>query len=153
MKKKLWFLTLCLIMLLSLFSSCSYSAPFRRLEAVPPDALVVVTLTEATHKAGQKGAFFSDTQAVLATLPQQAGLIGYSYRFEIVGKRAWTMTAWKDLAARDRFASSPTHMAAVRNSRNTCDATRFVTLELPARSVPLRWGEVVKLLSAAPVRE
>jgi hypothetical protein len=73
--------------LLSLLNSCSYTAPFRRVETPVKGSIVLVTLTAVEHKPGQRAEFFTDTKNVLADLPNQTGLIGYSFRFQILGKR------------------------------------------------------------------
>jgi heme-degrading monooxygenase HmoA len=139
--------------LFTFLSSCSYTAPFRRVESVPADAKVIVTLSAVEHQKGQRKPFFKDTQRVIADLPNQSGLVGYSFRFQIFGNKAWTMTAWKDEAARDRFAKSPIHLAAVRNSRTTAQNMRFVSVTVPASSLPMRWDEALRLLENAPPYE
>jgi hypothetical protein len=136
--------------LLSLLNCCSYTAPFRRVEAPVKGSTVLVTLSAVEHKPGQRGAFFSDTKNVLADLPNQSGLIGYSFRFQILGKKAWTMTAWKNEESRDRFAASPTHLKAVRNSRVTARNMRFVTVSVPEASLPMKWSEALRHLENAP---
>jgi hypothetical protein len=139
--------------LITFLSSCSYTAPFRRVESVPAGAKVIVTLSAVEHKKGQRKPFFADTQRVIADLPNQSGLVGYSFRFQIFGNKAWTMTAWKDEASRDRFAQSPIHLAAVRNSPTTAQNMRFVSVTVPASSLPMRWDEALRLLEDAPPYE
>ncbi len=139
-----------LMPLLTLLTSCSYTAPFRRVETPVKGSTVLVTLTAVEHKPGQRGAFFTDTKNVLADLPNHAGLIGYSFRFQILGKKAWTMTAWKDEESRDRFVASPIHRKAVRNSRFTSQNMRFITVSLPEASLPMKWSEARRHLENAP---
>ena len=75
MKKALWFISIIILMgLFTLISGCSYTAPFHRVEAVSPDATVIVTLSAVEHLKGQRKPFFVDTKRVLADLPNQAGL-------------------------------------------------------------------------------
>jgi hypothetical protein len=151
MKKAFWFVGIFIIMgLLSFLSSCSYTAPFRRVESVSPSANVIVTLSVVEHQKGQRKPFFTDTKRVLADLPNQVGLVGYSFRFQLVGNKAWTMTAWKDEASRDQFSKSPIHLAAVRNSRKTAQNMRFISVTLPASSLPMSWDEATRLLDKAP---
>lgn len=154
MKKALWFISIIILMgLFTLISGCSYTAPFRRVEAVSPDATVIVTLSAVEHQKGQRKPFFVDTKRVLADLPNQAGLVGYSFRFQLIGNKAWTMTAWKDEASRNHFSRSPIHLAAVRNSRVTAQKMRFITVTLPAGSLPMSWDEAIRLLETAPAYE
>jgi heme-degrading monooxygenase HmoA len=100
--------------------------------------------------------FFQDTRRVLAGLPEQPGLVGYSFRFEIFGRTAWTMTAWKDEASLNAFVRSPAHREAVRRSGETAQNLRFVTLERAIGSLPLNWRDARRLLAEAeetkPVR-
>jgi hypothetical protein len=150
MKKTTWFIgILCIMGLLSFLSSCSYSAPFRRVESVSQNANVIVTLIAVEYQKGQRKPFFADTKRVLADLPNQAGLVGYSFRFQLLGNKAWTMTAWKDEASRDQFSKSPIHLAAVRNSRKTAQNMRFITVTVPASSLPMSWDKALALLETA----
>jgi hypothetical protein len=138
----------------SLLASCSYTAPFRLVEPVPAGLkTAVVTLGAVESRAGQRRAFFDDTKRVLADLPNQSGLLGYSFRFELLGRKAWTMTAWKDAASRDRFAASPVHQSAVRNSRVTAQNMRFVSVEVPVSELPMSWSAALRLLETAPSHE
>ncbi len=130
-------------------TSCSYTAPFRRVETVARDATVVVTLSQVEHQKGKRKPFFEDTRRVLADLPNNPGLVGYSFRFQIIGNKAWTITAWKDEAARDQFARSPVHLAAVRNSRLTAQNMRFISLQVPASSLPMSWDKALRHLEKA----
>lgn len=157
MRRKLGFILLILILampLLSFLSACAYTAPFRRVEPVPDNLkTAVVTLSAVESQPGQRKAFFADTQRVLSSLRNQPGLLGYSFRFQFLGRKAWTMTAWKDIASRDRFAASPLHQAAVKNSRFTAQNMRFITVTLPVSELPMKWTEALSLLDSAPTYE
>ena len=154
MKKKVLFFSIAIAMGLFVFlSSCTYTAPFREVEAVSPEAQVIVTLSAVEHQKGQRKRFLADTRRVLADLPNQAGLVGYSFRFQLLGNKAWTMTAWKDEASRDQFAKSPVHLAAVRRSRLTAKNMRFISASVPAGSLPMSWDEAIRLLDKAPAYE
>jgi heme-degrading monooxygenase HmoA len=97
--------------------------------------------------------FFSDTRRVLADLAEQPGLVGYSFRFEIFGRTAWTMTAWKDESSLNAFVRSPAHREAVRRSGDTAQNLRFATIEVPVGSLPLTWREVRRLVAEAAERK
>lgn len=151
MKKRHFLIIIPLAMgVLCFLGGCSYTAPFRQMQSLPADRKVVVTLTEVEHRPGQKGAFFRDTKNVIADLPNQSGLVGYSFRFQILGRKAWTMTAWGDEASRDAFVESPVHLRAMRNSRITAQNMRFTTVNVLAGSLPMHWEEALRLLKAAP---
>jgi len=154
MKKHFWFIGILIVMgLLSFLGGCSYTAPFRRFESVSPDAQVIVTLSVVEHRKGQRKPFFEDTKRVLADLPNQSGLVGYSFRFQLIGNRAWTMTAWKDEASRVRFSKSPLHLDAVRNSSKTAQNMRFTSVTVPASSLPMSWDGAIRLLGEASAYE
>ena len=154
MKKHFWFIGILIVMgLLSFLGGCSYTAPFRRFESVSPDAKVIVTLSVVEHRKGQRKPFFEDTKRVLADLPNQSGLVGYSFRFQLIGNRAWTMTAWKDESSRVRFSKSPLHLDAVRNSSKTAQNMRFTSVTVPASSLPMNWDEAIRLLGEASAYE
>lgn len=155
MKRKHWIALLILAMpLIALLSGCTYTVPFRRVESGPDgNQPAVVTLSAVESKPGRRSAFFADTKRVLADLPNHSGLLGYSVRFQIFGRRAWTMTAWKDEDARDRFAASPIHRAAVKNSRVTAQNMRFISVTVPVSELPMKWREALRLLERAPAYE
>jgi hypothetical protein len=60
------------------------------------------------------------------------------------------MTAWKDEESRDRFAASPIHRKAVRNSLVTAQKMRFITVSVPETSLPMKWSEAQRHLENAP---
>lgn len=151
MKRNRWIIIFLLIMpLFAFILSCSYTAPYRLVEPIPKDTkTVLVTLSAVESKPGQRRAFFDDTKRVLADLPNQNGLLGYSFRFQVIGRRAWTMTTWKDEASRDAFAVSPIHREAVKNSRVTSENMRFISKEIAVSDLPMKWAEALKLLEVA----
>ncbi len=125
--------------------------PLAREGGLSPDQPVLVVLSAVEHRPGMRSDFFKDTKAVLATMPDQPGLIGYSVRFELLGNRAWTMSAWKDEASMRAFVRSPEHRAAVRRSHQTAQNIRFVSFEIPLQALPLSWLEARKRLDTAPL--
>ena len=154
MKVAIGFFGLLFLMgLASFLSHCSYTAPFRRVESISQDASVILTLSAVEHQKGQRKPFFTDTKRVLADLPNHAGLVGYSYRFQLLGNKAWTMTAWKDEASRNQFSQSPVHLSAVRNSPITAQNMRFMSVTVLTSSLPMSWDEAIRLLNTAPAYE
>ena len=141
--------TILAVFLLSPITSCTYTSPYRRMGTADTKS-AIVTLSAVEHKPGQRRAFFDDTRKVIADLPNQSGLLGYSFRFQLIGKKAWTMTAWKDEASRDSFAASPVHRGAVKNSRVTARNMRFISVEVPVNELPMKWPEALRLLDTAP---
>ncbi len=146
-------LRLLLLSGLTLFTACSYTAPYRRIATaqslgIRPEQKVIVTLSEVEHRPGQRKPFFTDTKRVLADLPNHEGLLGYSFRFQLFGAKAWTMTAWRDKASRDDFVLSPIHYAAMKNSRVTSHKMKFVTIETSVKDLPLDWKEALQRLES-----
>jgi quinol monooxygenase YgiN len=136
-----------------LLSGCTtYTSSFRRPSppTLPPDAEVVVALTQVDHRPGMRSAFFADTRRVLSHMEEHDGLIGYAFRFELFGRRAWTVSVWRDETALLRFIRSPAHRAAVRNSDATTEDMRFVRQAMRCDTAPPAWDEVTTLLSEAP---
>jgi heme-degrading monooxygenase HmoA len=145
------FLTLLSIMLATL-SGCTYTAPYRAMPtaSVPEaGATALVTLTAAEIRPGKRRAFFRQTRKVLEDLPQHEGLLGYSFRFQIFGRKAWTITSWRDATARNQFLSSKSHREAAREGAQLASKMSFRTLEVPRESLPLGWGEALKELDSA----
>lgn len=143
-----------LIALTTWFTGCAFSAPFKRTKlasegGVSPDTSVLVVVSSTEHRPGMRGEFFKDTKAVLATMDDQPGLLGYAVRFEIFGKKAWTMTAWIDEASLTAFVRSPAHREAVRRSGETAQNIRFASVEMPLRALPMNWKEARRRLEAA----
>jgi heme-degrading monooxygenase HmoA len=138
----------------ALLGGCAYTAPFRKTAlaregGLAPGQKVVVALSATEHRPGQRREFFRDTRQVLAELPAQPGLVGYSFRFEIFGRTAWTMTAWNDTESLNAFVRSPAHREAVRRSDETAENFRFAAIEVPLGSLPLSWHEARLLVEAA----
>lgn len=142
------------IALTTWLSGCALSVPFKRTKlasegGLPTDTSVLVVVSSTEHRPGMRGEFFKDTKAVLATMENQPGLLGYAVRFEIFGKRAWTMTAWKDEASLTTFVRSPAHREAVRRSGETAQNIRFASVEMPFGALPMSWKEARRRLDAA----
>jgi len=132
----------------------AYPAPFRktslaRADGLPADRMVVVALSATEHRPRMRREFFRDTRRVLAELPTQPGLVGYSFRFELLGPSAWTMTAWDNDASLNAFVRSPAHREALRRSGETVQNLRFATIEMPVGSLPINWREARRLLAEA----
>jgi heme-degrading monooxygenase HmoA len=140
-----------MLTMMPLLNGCAYTAPYRTTALagsgeLPPGHPALVALTATEHQPGQRRAFFRDTRRVLDELPEQEGLLGYSFRFEVFGNQAWTLTAWRDEAAMTAFVRSPAHRIAVQQSGDTAQNIRFVRLERPLESLPLPWKDLLPLL-------
>lgn len=144
-----------LLALTTWLTGCAVGGPFRKTTlaregGLPPDQPILVVLSAVEHRPGMRREFFKDTKAVLATMPEQPGLLGYAVRFELFGNKAWTMSAWQDEASMRAFVRSPAHRDAVCRSGRTAQNIRFASLEMPLRALPMGWSDARKLLDAEP---
>lgn len=139
---------LLLATLIAAFSGCAYTAPWRQVATSSATGKAMVVVTAVEIKWGQRTAFFQYTKQVLASMNSHEGLLGYSFRFQLVGNRAWTMTAWQDQASLGKFVRSTAHQTAVDEGSRTTDRMKFHTLELPVDSLPLPWAEAVQRVEA-----
>ncbi len=132
-------------------SSCSYTAPWRKtnlgrtMSKSSEQAVVVVTY--AKRNKDQRGPFFRNIQNVLADLPNHDGLLGHSFRFQLLGDEAWTISAWRDEAAVRKFSRSALHAAAVEDSATLTEDVKIFTSAREARLLPLSWKEAVSEVS------
>jgi len=134
-----------------LLGGCAIATPFRFVtapDAAAPDpsAPVVLVLTHAVADPDRRAAFDEHTRRVAAALPSQAGLIGYALRRELLGNEAWTMTVWRDEAARAAFVASPLHQAAIAAGLPGLVKVRFRRMSLPAGALPIGWSDALRLL-------
>lgn len=109
---------------------------------------VVVAITAGTIRRGEGGAFFRHLRLVMDNLPEQRGLIGYAVRKKLVGRRVWTLSAWTDERALDRFVRSEPHRAAMAAGGIPRDSVRSVRIELPANELPISWARAQQILEA-----
>jgi heme-degrading monooxygenase HmoA len=131
--------------------SCSYTAPWRKTDLgrsmSNSSGKAVVVVTYAKRNKDQRGPFFRNVQNVLADLPNQDGLLGHSFRFQLLGNETWTISAWRDEAAVRKFSRSATHAVAVKDSATlTADVKIFTTIR-KAWLLPLPWNEAVSEVS------
>lgn len=134
-----------------LSSGCAFSTGFREGQAadLPADAPVVVALTEATLSPDldAQGVFWSRSSAVLRSLRDHPGLVGYAVRFEIWEGRVRTMTVWRDDSSLAAFVAGRVHArAAVEGLPALADA-RFARVHVARAQAPLPWPDVAERLN------
>ena len=135
-------------------TGCAYTSTWRTTElgrslaTSAEPALVTLSFTE--RKAGQRGPFFHQVQSVLADLPSHEGLLGYAFRFELLGTKAWTVTAWRDSNARDQFVYASAHSTAMSHAGEVLERSAFRSLRVPPRELPLPWTQVLAHLAEQP---
>lgn len=134
---------------LAALTGCTIATPYRAgSESAPPspDARRVVVITHAVLDRQARAEFDRQTRRVAESLRGQPGLIGYSLRRELLGDEVWTMTEWRDEAARARFVASPIHREAMAGGASALRSVRFARIELPAAQLPLTWSRALELL-------
>lgn len=111
---------------------------------------VILAITHAELIGIHRGAFDRGADQVLAMLPAQPGLVGYSVRSRLLGHEVWTATLWMDEAAMDAFVRSPEHLAAVRQGSVALKSVQYHRVEIPVSELPLTWTRVLQELAKAP---
>lgn len=107
---------------------------------------VVVALTSAVLDGERRAAFDRATTEVADAMGTVEGLVGFSFRKELLGDRVWTLSAWEDEAALTNFVRSGLHRAAVRAGRPAAGEFRFYSFRVPADQIPLAWQRALELL-------
>jgi len=159
-----WNLAYCLPLAFSMLaglsgcSSLALSKPFAwpgldtrqgRLAGSTNDA-VILAITHAELIGSHRADFDRGADEVLAILPAQPGLVGYSVRSRLFGQEVWTATVWVDEAAMNAFVRSPQHMAAVRQGAVAIRTIQYHRVEIPVKELPLTWDRVLSELAKAP---
>ncbi|MEM9347328.1 MAG: antibiotic biosynthesis monooxygenase family protein [Planctomycetota bacterium] len=107
---------------------------------------VFIAITQGEITSGSASAFFDRLEAVMASMPEQEGLIGYALRKELVGRRVWTMSAWVDQEALESFLASPEHRAAVRDGGIPRGSVIYAYANWPKDEMPITWKQAEQLL-------
>jgi heme-degrading monooxygenase HmoA len=72
------------------------------------------------------------------------GLIGYSLRAQLTGKRFWTLSAWEDEAALQQFVRARPHVEIMTALAPHMGKTSFVRWKVKGFELPLDWDEALK---------
>lgn len=131
---------------------CAVSTPFRAVDP-PPDggtALRVVAVTHAVAEPGTRARFDAHTDAVIAALAAQPGLVGYRVRRTLLGDEVWTMTVWRSEADRLGFMAAGAHARAMADAPALLVSARFGRFDWPTAAAPPDWRTALERLDAAP---
>jgi predicted amino acid racemase len=139
----------------SLLASCSYTSTFRWSTTAQTsdkcqNKIVLLTLSSVEHRPGMRKKFFNDTKKVIKEIASQPGLVGYAFKFELFGNKAWTMSVWENELSQKQFVKSTAHSIAVKNSRFTAQNIKFFSQTISVCNLPIKWSEAIKLLKNAP---
>ena len=65
-------------------------------------------------------------------------------RAEIFGKKAWTLSVWRDEAALDEFEKNSPHSDAMKNvSHQLTGSQKFVGWKILSSNVPPDWNDAL----------
>lgn len=85
---------------------------------------------------------------IRAQLRTADGLIGYSLRAKPIARQYWTLSAWEDQDALDRFVGALPHSDIMSALQLAMGTTAFVTWSAPGTAVPLSWEDAIARLAA-----
>lgn len=111
---------------------------------------VILVITHAELIGTHRTDFDRGADQVLAMLPAQPGLVGYSVRSRLIGHEVWTATVWIDEASINAFVRSPEHIAAVRQGAPAVKNVQYHRVKIPVSELPLNWSRVLAELQKAP---
>lgn len=115
----------------------------------PGSGPVLVVITEAVQQRdiGRRAAFLQRVRAVEAALAGRRGLVGYALRTELLGRRAWTMSAWLDEESLRAFVGSAAHLAAMADAEAVTESMAFVRIPVERADIPLAWDRALAILA------
>lgn len=116
---------------------------------LPGEGPVLVVLTEA--ELGGDGdlnrQFWDHVGRIDKSMGNQPGLIGYALRRELLGKKGWTMTAWRDRDSLMGFVYGVAHQDAMDATRKAPTRMVFAQIEVPRGEIPLSWDRALTILA------
>ena len=110
------------------------------------DGTVVVALTRGVLDRSRRGPFDRATMKVAGEMKDVPGLVGFSFRRQLLGKVVWTMSVWEDEGALRRFIRSPIHRDAMREGSPATEEFLFHSLRVPATAIPIPWSRARALV-------
>lgn len=139
--------------LAAVLGGCQVATPWRQTaEPTPATSELIVVVTAAALDGADREAsarFWDGVWRVERSLGRQPGLVGYSLRRELLGDRAWTLTAWESEQALTLFMLSAEHGEAMRTGRGALRQVRTLRYTLPRDAAPPRWDDALARLATA----
>jgi heme-degrading monooxygenase HmoA len=143
-------------LLAALLGGCSIATPWRAGSGGEPGgaegaetAVIVVTEARLGGSLADRDAFWQGVRAVERDLPKRPGLIGYALRRELLGDRAWTMSAWESEGHLAGFVYASVHRRAMADGDPALVAMRSARLDRPREQGPPSWAEALDALDRA----
>lgn len=140
--------TTVLALLSSLMTGCAISTPFPRgmAHAAAGQGEVVLVLTRVVVDTGQRAEFDRQTARVIASMPSQPGLLGFSARRQLFGNTGWTMSVWANDDARARFVQTAVHQEAIAKSLPAVVTVELKRMTVARQDIPKDWAQAIALL-------
>lgn len=88
--------------------------------------------------------FLLYTVRITSQLRRSRGLVAYAVRAQLGAKRFWTLSAWEDDAALDRFIRAQPHARIMTALAPHMGATSFTRWTLKGSELPVRWENALK---------
>jgi hypothetical protein len=89
--------------------------------------------------------FFRKTGAIRNQLNESRGLVGYSLRAQLLGKKAWTLSVWEDENALAEFVQKSPHVDTMKTIELSQER-KFVRWKLLGSDVPPSWDQALERL-------
>jgi hypothetical protein len=89
--------------------------------------------------------FIRQTDAIRKQLNESPGLMGYSLRAQLLGKKAWTLSVWQNEKALNEFVGRSPHLDTMKKVE-LGEERKFVRWNLKGSEVPPKWDEALKHL-------
>jgi hypothetical protein len=89
--------------------------------------------------------FIRHTNAIRKQLNTATGLIGYSLRAQLLGKKAWTISVWQNEAALREFVGRSPHVDTMKKV-SLGEERKFVRWKLMGSEIPPKWHDALKHL-------
>ena len=89
--------------------------------------------------------FIRQSNAIQKQLKDSPGLVGYSLRAQLLGKKAGTLSVWQDERALSEFVERSPHVDTMKKI-SLGEERKFVRWKLMGSEVPPKWDEALKHL-------
>lgn len=94
--------------------------------------------------------FLMWTMRIRKQLRSAPGCAGYALDAKLLKKTFWTLSAWSDKAAMDRFVGEGAHAAMLVAMRGRVGDPKFVETGAGAGELPLGWGAARERIARLP---
>jgi hypothetical protein len=111
--------------------------------------LHVLTSTLPLTRYGDVPRFLRWAMQIRKQLATTEGCAGYSLDARLLRKTFYTLSAWEDREAMDRFVRSGRHAAMLADMAGRLGQSTFVESSAPATELPLDWSAAKQRLTNA----